>query len=183
MKTSHRWLLLGVFVAIIALIVVKTLSISKPESMVVGTSTDAGSSPRPMKEKLPTVFRSDSHQASAETPEAAEKHWQATTVPAQESDQLELENVAFLFRDYRLALSQLPTGTNAEITAALQGNNLRQLRLPIPENAHINAQGELCDAWKTPYFFHSISSSHIEIRSAGPDQIMGNADDLSTKSQ
>jgi hypothetical protein len=183
MKTSHRWLFLGVSVAIIALIVVKTLSISKPESMVVGTTTDAGSSPRPMKEKLPTVFRSDSHQASAETPEAAEKHWQATTAPAQESDQLELENVAFLFRDYRLALSQLPTGTNAEITAALQGNNLRQLRLPIPENAHINAQGELCDAWKTPYFFHSISSTHIEIRSAGPDRIMGNTDDLSTQSQ
>lgn len=183
MKTSHRWLILGVFVAIIALIVIKNFSISKPESIVVGSSTDTVSSPRPVKGKLPTVFRSDSHQASAETPDAAEKHWQATTAPAQESDQLELENVAFLFRDYRLALSQLPTGTNAEITAALQGNNLRQLRLPIPENVHINAQGELCDAWKTPYFFHSISSSHIEIRSAGPDQIMGNADDLSTKSQ
>ena len=183
MKTFHRWLILGVFIAIIAVIVIKTLPISKPESMVVGTSTDSGSNPRPVKKKFPTVFRSDSHQASAETPDATEKHWQATHAPAQERDQLALEDVAFLFRDYRLALSQLPTGTNAEITAALQGNNLRQLRLSIPKNVHINAQGELCDAWKTPYFFHSISSSHIEIRSAGPDQIMGNSDDLSTKSQ
>lgn len=183
MKTFHQWLLAGVFVTVIALIAVKPLSISKPESIVVGASTDTRSSSHTVREKLPTVFRSDSHEASADTPDEAEKHWQATTAPAQESDQLELENVAFLFRDYRLALSQLPTGTNAEITAALQGNNLRQLRLPIPENVHINAQGELCDAWKTPYFFHSISSSHIEIRSAGPDQIMGNADDLSTKSQ
>jgi hypothetical protein len=183
MKTFHQWLLAGVFVAFIAWIAVKTLSISKPESIVVGASTDTRSSSHTVRKKLSTVFRSDSHQASADTPDEVEKHWQATTAPAQESDQLELENVAFLFRDYRLALSQLPTGTNAEITAALQGNNLRQLRLPIPENVHINAQGELCDAWKTPYFFHSISSTHIEIRSAGPDQIMGNSDDLSTKSQ
>lgn len=183
MKTFHRWLILGVFLSIIALIVFKTMPVEKPESMVVGAPQVTESRPRPEKGKLPTVFHSDSSVASAGTPDARELHWQATTTPAQESDQIELENVAFLLRDYRLALSQLPTGTNAEITAALQGNNLRQLRLPLPDNAHINAQGELCDSWKTPYFFHSISSSHVEIRSAGPDKIMGNADDLSTKSQ
>ena len=42
-------------------------------------------------------------------------------------------------------------------------------------------EGELVDAWGTPYFFHQISGSEMEIHSAGPDKIMWTSDDLVVK--
>lgn len=71
-----------------------------------------------------------------------------------------------------------PTGSNAEITAALAGAN--PLRLVLIPRAHpaINAEGELCDRWGTPYFFHSESRRRTAIRSAGPDRRMWTDDDV-----
>jgi hypothetical protein len=45
----------------------------------------------------------------------------------------------------------------------------------------INEKGELVDAWGTPFFFHQLSGSEMEIRSAGPDKVMWTDDDLVTK--
>jgi hypothetical protein len=42
----------------------------------------------------------------------------------------------------------------------------------------INPDGELCDRWGTPYFFHSESRRRTTIRSAGPDRQMWTADDV-----
>lgn len=70
-----------------------------------------------------------------------------------------------------------PVGENHEITAALTGDNPIQVVL-IPKNHRaINAQGELCDRWGTPFRFHQVSGERMEIRSAGPDRKFGTADD------
>ncbi len=71
-----------------------------------------------------------------------------------------------------------PTGSNAEITAALAGAN--RLRLVLVPKGHpaINADGELCDRWGTPYFFHSESRRRTTVRSAGPDRRMWTDDDV-----
>ncbi len=45
------------------------------------------------------------------------------------------------------------------------------------ENPSINAQGELCDRWGTPFFFHAESGTKMEIRSAGPDRQLWTDDD------
>lgn len=71
-----------------------------------------------------------------------------------------------------------PTGTNAEITAALTGRNRLRLALIPPDHPAINREGELCDRWGTPFFFHAESATHMEIRSAGPDRRMWNDDDV-----
>ncbi len=42
----------------------------------------------------------------------------------------------------------------------------------------INAGGELVYSWGTPFFFHQLSATQMEIRSAGPDRVMWTADDL-----
>jgi hypothetical protein len=71
-----------------------------------------------------------------------------------------------------------PVGSNAEITAALTGRNkLRYAALP-PDHPAINRDGELCDRWGTPFFFHAESGTRMTIRSAGPDKKMWTADDL-----
>jgi len=71
-----------------------------------------------------------------------------------------------------------PVGNNAEITAALSGKNRLHLALIPPHHAAINAAGELCDRWGTPFFFHAESGTHMAIRSAGPDKKMWTDDDV-----
>ena len=70
-----------------------------------------------------------------------------------------------------------PSGTNAEITAALTGKN--KLRFAFIPSTHpaINREGELCDRWGTPFFFHAESATRMELRSAGPDRTMWTNDD------
>ena len=70
-----------------------------------------------------------------------------------------------------------PVGNNREITAALTGENRFRLVLIPPPHPAIDARGELCDRWGTPFFFHAESGTRMEIRSAGPDRAMFTSDD------
>lgn len=69
-------------------------------------------------------------------------------------------------------------GANEEFAAALRGKNRDGLRLLPDEHRCFNAQGQIVDRWMTPLFFHVNDRSHIDIRSAGPDQKMWTEDDL-----
>ena len=70
-----------------------------------------------------------------------------------------------------------PVGENAEITAALMGENRLGLALIPKGHPAVNAEGELCDRWGTPFRFHQLSGSKMEIRSAGPDRKFATEDD------
>jgi len=89
-----------------------------------------------------------------------------------------IDNLEFTFRDFASALGGNPVGTNAEITATLLGDNLKQVKLPIPAGSSQNDQAELCDPWNSPWFFHQLSGTKMEIRSAGPDRILYTTDDF-----
>jgi hypothetical protein len=90
----------------------------------------------------------------------------------------DLAVVAELFANYREQFREMPVGTNAEITAALAGDNPRGHAVLPRDHAAINPAGELTDRWGTPYFFHQLAGDLMEIRSAGPDRRMHNGDDL-----
>ena len=93
-----------------------------------------------------------------------------------------LGKVAHAIRDYASMFGGNPVGTNPEITAALNGQNPRQANFINPdEGMRINGNGELVDAWGTPYFFHQLSGTEMEIHSAGPDKKMWTSDDLVVK--
>jgi hypothetical protein len=70
-----------------------------------------------------------------------------------------------------------PVGENVEITAVLKGKNRLGFAFVPADCPALNAKGELCDRWGTPYFFHQISGEKMEIRSAGPDRRLWTADD------
>jgi hypothetical protein len=89
-----------------------------------------------------------------------------------------IDNLEFVFRDFANALGGNPVGTNAEITTALRGDNLKQLKLEIPAGSSVSPDGELCDPWGTPWFFHQLSSRKMEIRSAGKDRQLYTGDDF-----
>lgn len=94
--------------------------------------------------------------------------------------QADLRLLADLLETFRSNFLQTgnPVGTNAEITAALSGKNKLRLSLIPADHPAINARGELCDRWGTPFFFHAEDAKQMEIRSAGPDRKMWNEDDV-----
>jgi hypothetical protein len=93
-----------------------------------------------------------------------------------------LGNMRIAIHQYGSQFGGNPVGTNPEITQALNGNNPKQAKfLSVESGLRINARGELVDYWGTPFFFHQLSGTEMEIRSAGPDRVMWTADDLMTK--
>jgi hypothetical protein len=93
-----------------------------------------------------------------------------------------LENMSRAVRQYGAMFGGNPVGTNPEITSQLNGNNPRHINfINAAAGMRINENGELIDPWGTPYFFHQISGTDMEIHSAGPDKIMWTSDDLVTR--
>lgn len=98
------------------------------------------------------------------------------------SPQTVLENMRSAIRLYGSTFGGNPVGNNAEITAALTGNNPKQIGFIRPDaGLRTSERGELVDPWGTPFFFHQQSGTETEIRSAGPDRILWTADDLVAK--
>jgi hypothetical protein len=90
-----------------------------------------------------------------------------------------LESMSRAVRQYGQMFGGNPVGTNPEITSQLSGNNPKHINfLNAEAGMRVNENGELVDAWGTPYFFHQLSGTDMEIHSAGPDRIMWTADDL-----
>ncbi len=90
-----------------------------------------------------------------------------------------VQNVSRMIHQYGEMFGGNPVGTNPEITSQLEGKNPKHIDFISAEaGMRVNGDGELIDPWGTPYFFHQLSGSDTEIRSAGPDKIMYTADDI-----
>jgi hypothetical protein len=124
----------------------------------------------------------DSNPASSAPPKLAEHAGMVAPPPVTAENippAIVLENISHAIRQYGALFGGNPVGTNPEITAALNGGNPKQINFIKPEaGMQINGSGELVDAWGTPFFFHQLSGSEMEIHSAGPDKIMWTSDDL-----
>jgi hypothetical protein len=93
-----------------------------------------------------------------------------------------VENVRTAIHNYGQRFGGNPVGNNAEITRALGGENPGQVNyLDAEAGLRVNEKGEMIDAWGTPFFFHQLSGTVMEIHSAGPDKILWTADDLVTQ--
>lgn len=91
----------------------------------------------------------------------------------------DLDVVQQLFENWRSNFPREgnPVGENADITAALMGDNPLKLALIPKGHRAVNERGELCDRWGTPFRFHQISGTQMEVRSAGPDRKFATDDD------
>ena len=104
------------------------------------------------------------------------------TAPPDISPEIALQNVRHAISQYGAMFGGNPVGTNPEITAELAGNNPKRINFIQPEaGMQINKSGELVDGWGTPLFFHQLSGTDTEVRSAGPDRKMWTPDDLVTR--
>ena len=105
------------------------------------------------------------------------------TVPPQDiPPEIVLQNVRHAITRYGAMFGGNPVGTNPEITAQLAGNNPKQINfIQIEAGMRVNNSGELVDTWGTPLFFHQLSGTDTEVRSAGPDRKLWTPDDLVTR--
>ena len=130
-----------------------------------------GAAPAPARASIPTVnptsFRA---RTSPGDPLAADAERSAGAIDA--------DKVSLMLRDYRTRMGENPVGTNAEIMKAIMGGNPKGAMLGPPDGLQVNGDGELVDRWGTPYFFHQLSRTSMEIRSAGPDRKMYTEDDV-----
>jgi hypothetical protein len=74
--------------------------------------------------------------------------------------------------------SKHPIGGNADLAAALRGENPNK-EVFLPANHPVfSAGGLLLDRWKTPLIVHPEAWRELELRSAGPDKTPYTADDI-----
>lgn len=80
---------------------------------------------------------------------------------------------------YRMEFGAFPAGQeNRDIMNALTGNNPEKLPVFPIGHPRISQDGELLDAWGTPFVFHPVSSQYLEVRSCGPDREIFTDDDI-----
>jgi len=154
------------------------------------SSHDASPQSQQTTQSLPAIVLSDTSSAPVSAPTLAAAANSTSATPEQllspEAPKLPpatvLENMRSAIRDYGSMFGGNPVGNNAEITRALNGDNPKQAKFIHPDSGlRINGKGELIDPWGTPLFFHQLSGSETEIRSAGPDKVMWTTDDLIMK--
>ena len=95
----------------------------------------------------------------------------------------EVRLVQQLFSQYRSALqnrSGPPVGDNQDLVKVLTGRNPLKRPLLPPGYPRIDPKGRLLDRWGNPFHIHAISSRWIEVRSAGSDGRLFDADDVVT---
>lgn len=88
--------------------------------------------------------------------------------------------LALMVSDYGKILGGNPVGENDEITAALMGKNPKRLGFLPQDGQFLDSSGRLIDRWGTPYFFHALSGSKMEIISAGVDRKHHTEDDITS---
>jgi hypothetical protein len=125
-----------------------------------------------------------SHPASPpHTPTAAERllegYADPTTTPIED-----LKKIHRVLTGYFTVVkdaSHFPIGGNADLAAALRGENPNRETYVPADHPVFSKVGLLVDRWGSPLVVHPQAWTQLELRSAGPDKIAYTPDDLVLK--
>lgn len=81
----------------------------------------------------------------------------------------DVENLFVGLQKYKERVGAYPTGSNAQIAKALQGENSKNVIILVGRKTELNEKGEYVDPWGTPLKIY-FSDSGVLIRSAGPNR-------------
>jgi len=98
-----------------------------------------------------------------------------STAPSE--DLRKLQRVITGYHSVIKDVSRFPIGGNADLTAALTGQNANR-EVFISAGNPIIRDGLLTDRWGSPLIVHPEAWRQLELRSAGPDRVPYNDDDL-----
>ena len=88
----------------------------------------------------------------------------------------EMRSFLFAVESYQIMFNGPPLGTVSNVMQSLLGENRRKVQFLSLSAGSINAKGEFVDPWKTPYQIEI--NSNVSIRSAGPNRLFGDKDDV-----
>jgi len=91
---------------------------------------------------------------------------------------LEMAQLEKALRDYKMKCGQFPSGASSNVLQALFGDNSKKIRFLFVQSRQTNSHGLLIDRWKTPYDIQILGQTNFIIRSAGPNRILGDKDDI-----
>lgn len=74
--------------------------------------------------------------------------------------------------------SRFPIGGDEDLAAALRGENPNREVFVKPDHPVFSSSGLLIDRWGSPLIVHPEAWRQLELRSAGPDRVPYNEDDL-----
>ena len=177
-----KFLLPALILAVLTIFLINResqISPSHPQSPSSSSSSSPSTSPTPSTEIDPT--NTDPRFTRFLD---GRIHWQASFTTSRQLHQSpdpknDLHLVEQLLSHYRLVYKENPVGTdNAEITAALLGENPKNVYFLDPHLSALNQHRELLDRWGTPFIFHPLKADLMDIRSPGPDRKPWTADDL-----
>ena len=100
----------------------------------------------------------------------------AATPPLE--DLRKLQRVAIGYFSVIKDAQRFPIGGNADLAAVLRGENANREVFIRPENPVFSKDGLLLDRWGSPLIVHPLAWRQLELRSAGPDGIPHNEDDI-----
>ena len=95
-----------------------------------------------------------------------------TTVQAKARNSRLSSDVESLFdglQKYKEFVGSYPTGGNADIARALQGQNPKKVTVLVGHKLELNGKGEYIDPWGTALRIY-FSDTSVLIRSAGPNR-------------
>ena len=81
----------------------------------------------------------------------------------------DVENLFTGLQKYKERVGAYPVGGNAEVAAALQGRNGKNVIIIVGRKTDLNDKGEFVDPWGTPLRIY-FSDTGVLIRSAGPNR-------------
>ena len=82
---------------------------------------------------------------------------------------IDVENLFVGLQQFKEHVGSYPTGNNADILKALQGQNSKNLIVLVGRKSDLNSKGEIVDPWGTPLRIY-FSGTGILIRSAGANR-------------
>lgn len=170
MKPARRLPVLAGIVALATVAVLVWLFLNTPSEI---PRQSAGDSVAPI-----------SHPASPpHTPTAAERLLEGYADPATPpiEDLKKVHRVVTGYFSVVKNASRFPIGGNADLAAALRGENPNR-ETYVPEGHPVfSKDGLLIDRWGSPLVVHPEAWTQLELRSAGPDKMAYTPDDLVLK--
>lgn len=128
---------------------------------------------------VPLPSRSEERPVVSATPAPGDKllegYGDSSTSPIE--DLRRLQRVITGYHSVIKDASRFPIGGNADLTAALTGQNANREVFVSASNSIIS-DGLLTDRWGSPLIVHPEAWRQLELRSPGPDRVAYNDDDL-----
>lgn len=173
----QKWISLLALICFLAAVIFLVMARNRATGPALGQSDEEKKTvvppPTPAAEKDPRVTRLADGRVQLNSAVALSE-----TLHQEEPEQ-DLEILTGLLEQYAKIFQSNPVGSeNIEIVAQLLGDNEKKLVFLNPDHPALDPSGALLDRWGSPYVFHPLSATMMEVLSLGPDQTLWTEDDL-----